>query len=148
MKQYKIEIGGRQFDVKIESVCGEDAVVEVNGKPYDVKFSCEGSDNAAVARRRIAPKTVQAPVAAAQAAPVQNTTPAASASAVKSPLPGVILDVCVAVGDKVAAGTKLAVLEAMKMENVIEAEKAGTVTAVHVSKGNSVLEGEPIVSIE
>ncbi len=64
-----------------------------------------------------------------------------------SPLPGVIIDVNVNVGDAVKAGQQVAVLEAMKMENSIEASQAGTVTAVHVSKGDSVLEGAPIITI-
>ena len=53
----------------------------------------------------------------------------------------------VAVGDKVKAGQKVAVLEAMKMENDIESDFDGTVTAIHVNKGDSVLEGAKIVSI-
>ena len=52
-----------------------------------------------------------------------------------------------AVGDKVKAGDKVAVLEAMKMENDIEAESDGTITAIHVQKGDSVLEGAAIVSL-
>ena len=50
-------------------------------------------------------------------------------------------------GQAVKAGQKVAVLEAMKMENEISAPKDGTVTAIHVNKGDSVLEGAPIVSI-
>ena len=52
------------------------------------------------------------------------------------------------VGDKVQRGQKVAVVEAMKMENDILASKDGTVTAIHVSKGDSVLEGASIISIE
>ena len=58
-----------------------------------------------------------------------------------------IVDITVKVGDAVKAGQKVAVLEAMKMENDIEADHAGTVTAIHVNKGDSVLEGVPIVTI-
>ena len=64
-----------------------------------------------------------------------------------APLPGVIVEVSVKVGDTVKQGQQVAVLEAMKMENAIEAESAGTVTAIHVSKGDSVLEGAPVVTI-
>ena len=91
-----------------------------------------------------APVAAQAP---AQAAPAAAPQPAAAAKDVTSPLPGVILSVNVAVGDKVKAGQKVAVLEAMKMENDIESDFDGTVTAIHVNKGDSVLEGAKIVSI-
>ena len=87
--------------------------------------------------------------APAAAKPAAAPAPAASGAGkqVASPLPGVIIDVNVNVGDAVKAGQQVAVLEAMKMENSIEASQAGTVTAVHVSKGDSVLEGAPIITI-
>ncbi|MBO8480573.1 MAG: biotin/lipoyl-binding protein, partial [Bacteroidetes bacterium] len=66
---------------------------------------------------------------------------------VVSPLPGVVISVDVKVGDAVKRGQKVAVIEAMKMENEILSENDGTVTAVHVSKGDSVLEDAKIVTI-
>ena len=64
-----------------------------------------------------------------------------------SPLPGVILDLKVNVGDQVKAGQTVAVLEAMKMENNINAEHDGVVTAIKVNKGDSILEGAEILLI-
>ena len=64
-----------------------------------------------------------------------------------APLPGVIVEVKVSPGEVVKAGQVVAVLEAMKMENEIQAESDGVVTAVNVSQGDSVLEGAPIVTI-
>ena len=140
MKDYKFKINGNPYEVAIESIEGNIANVTVNGVSYSVEM-----------------EMAAAPVQAAQAAPVQAAVPAAEAApaaapagagkAVTSPLPGVIISINVAVGDKVAAGQKVAVLEAMKMENDIEAETAGTVTAIHVQKGDSVLEGADIVTI-
>ncbi|MBR5072491.1 MAG: biotin/lipoyl-binding protein, partial [Bacteroidales bacterium] len=85
---------------------------------------------------------VPAPAAAAPAA-----APAGPGTDINSPLPGVIIEVSVKEGQAVKAGQKVAVLEAMKMENDIQAEKDGTVTAIHVRKGDSVLEGAKIVTI-
>ena len=66
---------------------------------------------------------------------------------VEAPLPGVIIEVSVKEGQAVKAGQKVAVLEAMKMENEIQAECDGTVTAIHVAKGDQVVEGSKLISI-
>ena len=66
---------------------------------------------------------------------------------IKSPLPGIIISIDVKEGQAVKRGQKLAVIEAMKMENDILSEADGTVTAIHARKGDSVLEGADIVTI-
>ena len=88
-----------------------------------------------------------APAAAAAPAPAAKPAAAGAGKKVVSPLPGVIIEVSVKEGQAVKAGQKVAVIEAMKMENEIAAENDGTVTAIHVSKGDSVLEGADIVTI-
>ncbi len=70
------------------------------------------------------------------------------ANAVKAPLPGVITDILVEVGQEVAAGDNVVVLEAMKMANNLQAEKSGKVTAICVQVGQSVMEDEALVVIE
>ena len=87
------------------------------------------------------------PETAAPAAPAPKPLASGAGKAVTSPLPGVIIAVKVNVGDSVKAGQEVAVLEAMKMENSIEAVQDGTVTAIHVAKGDSILEGAAIVTI-
>jgi biotin carboxyl carrier protein len=67
--------------------------------------------------------------------------------AIKSPLPGIILDISVKPGDIVKLGSRLLVLEAMKMENNIDSDKEGTVLSVSVNKGDSVLEGDTLLII-
>ena len=66
----------------------------------------------------------------------------------KAPLPGVITDILVAVGDEVKAGDNVIVLEAMKMANNLAAEKDGKVTAICVKIGESVMEDDALVVIE
>ena len=88
-------------------------------------------------------------VEAAPTAPVVKPAAASTGkSGVKSPLPGVILDIKVNVGDTVKKGQVIIILEAMKMENNINADKDGKITAINVSKGESVLEGTDLVIIE
>lgn len=142
MKTYKFKINGKDYEVAINSVEGKNASVTVNGADYQVEL-----ENA--------PAVAPAAPAAAPAPAVQATAPAAPAAKpaagpgkkVVSPLPGVIIEVSVKEGQAVKAGQKVAVIEAMKMENEIAAESDGTVTAIHVAKGDSVLEGADIVTI-
>ena len=102
-----------------------------------------------------APAAPAAPVAAPAAAPAApkaapaapKASGAAGAVSVKAPMPGNIMKVNCKVGASVKKGDVLVVLEAMKMENVIEATADGTVTAIKVGKGDSVLEGAPLVII-
>ena len=147
MKTYKFKINGNQYDVAINSVEGKNASVTVNGREYQVELE-EGAA-AAVPAAPVAAPVQSATAQVAPAASAQAPKPAATGAgkAVTSPLPGVIISVKVNVGDVVKAGQEVAVLEAMKMENSIEATHDGTVTAVHVAKGDSVLEGASIVTI-
>ena len=69
-------------------------------------------------------------------------------NAIKAPLPGVITEINVAVGDEVQVGDTVVVLEAMKMANALQAEKAGKVTAICVKVGESVMEDDALVVIE
>lgn len=142
MKTYKFKINGNEYNVAINSLAGGVADVTVNGTPYQVEL-------ADAPAAPVAPAAVTTPVQAAQAtAPAAPAAPAAgSGKPVTSPLPGVIIAVKVNVGDVVKAGQTVAVLEAMKMENDIQAECDGTVTAVKVAKGDSILEGAVIVTI-
>ncbi len=157
MKQYNFKINGNEYNVTINSVDGNVADVTVVAN-YKVEIGAQTAvsvQNAAPAQTA-APAPAPQPAPAAQApapqpAPAAAPAPAPAASGagkpVTSPLPGVIVEISVKVGDAVKAGQQVAVLEAMKMENAIEADHAGTVTAIHVNKGDSVLEGAPIVTI-
>ena len=144
MSNYKFKISGKEYNVTIGSIEDKIAKVNVNGKDYEVELENQPA---------AAPAVAAAPVAAAaQAALAVAAAPAAKPAAgagvkVTSPLPGVIIEVSVKEGQAVKAGQKVAVIEAMKMENEIAATQDGTISAIHVNKGDSVLEGADIVSI-
>ena len=108
--------------------------VTVDGVVYDV--TVEETSNAGAASASAAPvqKPAAKPAAAAPAAPAG----AKGGVSVKAPMPGSIMQVNVAVGDKVKKGAVLCVLEAMKMENEIMAPQDGIVASVEVKKGDSV----------
>ena len=144
MKEYKYKINGNLYNVVIGDIEENIAHVEVNGTHYTVEM--EKKPKAAPA-----PKPVARPAAkpaAAPAAPAAKPAAGGAKSGVKSPLPGVILDIKVNVGDAVKKGQTIIILEAMKMENSINADKDGKIAAINVSKGESVLEGTDLVIIE
>ena len=134
MKEYKYKINGNSYKVTIGDIEDNIAHVEVNGTHYKVEMEKQ-------------PKTAPKP---AVVRPLLNSpaAPSTGKSGVKSPLPGVILDIKVNVGDTVKRGQTIIILEAMKMENNINADKDGKVTAINVNKGDSVLEGNDLVIIE
>ena len=146
MKEYKIKINGNDYNVTIDEVEGNAAKVEVNGTPYNVEFDkplSKPKTISVVNRPAAAPAAGPAPASRPAAAPAAA---AAGGSTVNSPLPGVVLEVKVKDGDKVTKGQVIMVLEAMKMENAIEAPCDGTVT-IKAQKGDSVLEGAPLAII-
>lgn len=144
MKEYKYKINGNVYKVAIGDIEDNIAHVEVNGTPYKVEM--EKAPKATV-KPVVRPVSTSAP--AAPSAPVVKPAAASGGkSGVKSPLPGVILDIKVNVGDAVKKGQVVIILEAMKMENNINADKDGKITAINVNKGDSVLEGTDLVIIE
>jgi len=151
MKEYKFKINGKDYNVEIGEANGKMLSVNVNGKPYEVELAGDAPVISSAAEKSPAAPVISTNVEKSAAAPVISSaaekSPAGPAEKVVSPLPGVIIEVSVKEGQAVKAGQKVAVLEAMKMENEISAPKDGTVTAIHVSKGDSVLEGAPIVSL-
>ena len=142
MQQFKYTITGNISNVTVNNVEDNFAEVEVNGTPYKVQMDKPAKKQMVTLKRPAqAPTTPSGePVVARHAAP-------SSAGAVKTPLPGVILSIDCKVGDVVKRGQKVAVLEAMKMENNINADREGKVIEIKVSKGDSVLEGADIIII-
>lgn len=145
MKEYKYKINGNIYKVGIGDIENGVAEVEVNGTPYKVELE----QKAAPTIKVVTPKPAAAPRTATGEKVIAK--PAAKAAAggspVKAPLPGVVLDINVAVGQEVKASDTVVTLEAMKMENAIKAGVDGKVSAINVAKGDSVLEGAVLLTI-
>ena len=119
MKEYKYKVNGNEYNVAIENIEGNIAHIQLNGVAYDVELPEQ-------------PKAAPA---------------AAGGHVIESPLPGVIKDIFVKVGQQVKADDVVCILEAMKMGNEIHAGVDGTVKSIEVSKEDSVLEGNTIMVI-
>ena len=132
MAEYRYRINGHTYNIEIGAENGGTIEVSVNGKVYTVERQ-EISTTADMALESI---------------PVQKTAALdANTAAVTAPLPGTIISIKVKPGDKVTANQTVAVLEAMKMENEIEAGYAGTVRDVKVAERDTVLEGAVLITI-
>ena len=143
MKEYKYTIDGNKYEVAINEVNDTTAKVTVNGTDYTVEWEKPVEEKPVVKVQPVAakPTAPATPAAKPAAAPV-------SGNAIKTPLPGVIIDVKVAVGDVVKKGQTVVVLEAMKMENNINADRDGKVVALQVAKGDTVADGAALVVLE
>jgi biotin carboxyl carrier protein len=149
MNKYQYKVQGVDYEVEIEEVEGNIAKVNVNGIPFEVELQkpINAAKHPTITRPKVeAPKPV-APTPPPAAAPAQPAAPAGAGSPVKAPLPGTITELKVQVGQQVNVGDVVLVLEAMKMQNNIEAEYAGTVTSITVKQGETVMEGAVLMTI-
>ena len=155
MAKYQYTVKGVDYEVEIQDIEGNIANVTVNGIPFEVemkqpvkagkqkvKLSGEQKESAPTAT----PTATATPAATTTAA--AQPAAAASGKPVVAPLPGTINEIKVKVGDKVNAGDTVVILEAMKMQNNIEAETSGTITSINVNKGDAVMDGDTLVTIK
>jgi len=141
MKEFKYTINGNPYRVEVIKEEDDSVELKVNGTPYTVVLERPHKSKPKITKPAAPPVTPSgAPVIAQQ----KYTGPG---GILRSPLPGIILDVLVKVGDTVKVGDKVLILEAMKMENTIVSEFSGQVKEIKVNKGDSVLEGAELVII-
>ncbi|WP_165021421.1 MULTISPECIES: biotin/lipoyl-containing protein [unclassified Dysgonomonas] len=138
MKTFKYKINGKEYAVAVNKMEDTLAEVEVNGTSYKVELEKKEEE--------VAAPRIQRPVVASS--PAAGKPAGTGAGAIKSPLPGIVIDIMVNVGDQVKKGQTVAMLEAMKMENAINSPLDGKVASISVSTGDSVLEGVVILTIE
>jgi len=142
MKKFKFTINGNDYDVEIVRAEGNIMDVEVNGTSYkvDVHRELPVSKTPTLVRAAIPYERKDEKI--------KKKIVTTTSSSVKSPLPGTITKILVKVGDEVKLGDKLLMMEAMKMENSVLAEKNGTVKAVKVSVGDAVMQNDILLEIE
>lgn len=160
MAKYEYKVKGVDYVVEIQDIEGNIANVTVNGIPFEVEMKQPvkaGKQKVKLSEeRRVKSEEFNSSSSATNASSATSessaptTKPAAAAASGKpvvAPLPGTINEIKVKVGDKVNAGDTVVVLEAMKMQNNIDAETSGTITSINVNKGDAVMEGDTLVTI-
>lgn len=149
MAKYQYKLKGVDYDVEIQDIKGNIANVTVNGIPFEVEVKKQAKAAKPKFHIDSALQVVKPEPKAPAPAKEQLSEPTvAEGSAVTAPLPGTINEIKVKVGDKVSVGDTVVVLEAMKMQNNIEAETVGTIASINVTKGDAVNEGDTLVTIK
>ncbi|UPQ78615.1 hypothetical protein M0M57_13415 [Flavobacterium azooxidireducens] len=146
MKKFNFKINGNNYEVKIDSLEDDLASVQVNGIAYSVELEKKSS----VTKTPKLVRSVAVPTTDSSQSIAKTSNPSApkGGGTIKSPLPGVILKLHVKVGDTVNLSQELITLEAMKMENSIQADKAGVVEAIHFNTNDAVMEGDVLITIK
>lgn len=143
MKKFKFSIQGNEYNVEIVNFEDNIAEIDVNGSAYQVELKHE-------IKTPKTPKLVRIkvePSSEADKAKTSKPSERKGVGVIKAPLPGIILEIKVKVGDLVKIGDTLLIMEAMKMENNIKTDREGKVTAIKINSGDSVLEGDLLVEI-
>ena len=147
MRRYDLTVNDKSFSISVKSFSRERAELEINGTLYQVRIDDIVSDGDPVFHPpaghvvRALDRTTAPPPASAPAAP------AADASTLTAPIPGQILEIFVKEGSSVSAGAPVLKMEAMKMENVISAHASGIVGRIHVRPGDTVNQGQELLTI-
>lgn len=139
MKNFKFIINGNAYQVDVKSLEDNIAHIEVNGTRYDVEIEAK-------VKQTKTPKLMR-PVIAGPPKPKIEKREGGSSTSVIAPLPGNILEILVNPGDIIKKGQKLLIMEAMKMENQVLAEKDGVVESIKVNVGQAVLQGDVLIEI-
>ncbi|MCW3789131.1 biotin/lipoyl-containing protein [Plebeiibacterium sediminum] len=140
MKKFDFTVNGNKYHVEVKDFEDSLATVVVNGTAYEVEVHQE-------VKKTKTPKLVRKEV---ERKPGEGAVPnkATGAGAIKAPLPGNIFSINVAVGDAVKKGDVLLVMEAMKMENNVLAEKDAVVKNIKVAVGDAVLQNDILIEFE
>jgi biotin carboxyl carrier protein len=144
LRRYTIAVDGRPFVVDVEDAPDDRYRVSVDGQSFDVTLD-GGELLAGAAATPNAPHPHRAAAAPRPMAAPRAVARPAGAGVLSAPMPGLILRVSVAAGSRVERGQDIAVLEAMKMENIIRAPMAGEVVELCVQPGDQVGHGQAIV---
>ncbi len=152
MAKYEYKVKGVDYVVEIQDIEGNIANVTVNGIPFEVEMkqpvkSSKQKVKLTDGQNNISASSVASAGSAAGSSSAASSDSASSSKQVVAPLPGTINEIKVKVGDKVNTGDTVVVLEAMKMQNSIDAETSGTITSINVNEGDAVMEGDTLVTI-
>jgi biotin carboxyl carrier protein len=139
MKQFKFTIHGTDYSVDVIGMEENIARLEVNGTPYEVEVHRKVKSSKT-------PKVIAPPVKQPSKPEIEKRD-RGDAHPILAPLPGNIIDIKVAPGDIIEKGQLLMIMEAMKMENQVLADRKGVVEKIAVNVGDAVLQGDTLLQL-
>ena len=165
MRRYTLDISDREFVIDVQELSADQFEVVVGDESYQVTLSsdenlaeavitpglqanADGTPRVSAASKVAKVRKEPSPAAAAAAPAPRKAAGGGGKGAVCAPMPGVILEVSVKAGETVERGQQVAILDAMKMHNVIGAPRAGTIAEVFVEAGQNVDHGAAIVKFK
>ena len=140
MKKFEFTIKGNKYGVHIKEMEDNVAQIEVNGTSYSVELHQE-------VKTSKTPRLVRKDVAKKPGEGTIKKSASGGSILLKAPLPGSIFKILVSEGDEVKKGDNMLIMEAMKMENEIKAEKDGVVKSIKVKLGAAVLQGDVLIEM-
>jgi propionyl-CoA carboxylase alpha chain len=144
-----VTVEGKPYDLaKDWNFGGARVTGTCNGKPFTAQVERHGVWIRVAHNGRRIETMVLSPTAAEYAKLMPYKAPPDTSKFLLSPMPGLLADVAVKPGQVVQAGERLAVIEAMKMENILTAQQDGTVAEVLTAKGESLAVDQPIIRFE
>jgi biotin carboxyl carrier protein len=147
MRKYELSIGDNDYKAEVKEFTEDFARIVVNDIEYEVTLKEFGRKEVTAPRQSERPAASKTPVAPKETKRPVPVGVNGGAEGIRSPLPGLIVDVLVKEGDSVKAGQNMMVMEAMKMENQIQAPHDGTVKKVFVDKGDTVAEDDVLIEL-
>lgn len=139
MKQFKFTINGNDYAVDMIGIEENIARLEVNGTPYEVEIHKKVKSSKT-------PRVIAPPVKEPSKPEIEKRE-RGDAHPIAAPLPGNIIAIKVKPGDILEKGQLLMIMEAMKMENQVLADRKGVVESILVQVGDTVLQGDILVQI-
>lgn len=156
MRRYNLGLGGREFVIDVQELTADSFEVFVGDERYEVTLSGDEDLPEATITPGYQPSADSSPKPSIPIRPAQSnaaarrpvapaTAASGGAATLSAPMPGVILEIFVKAGDVVERGQRIAVLDAMKMHNLIRAPRAATIGEVCVEVGQAVGHGDALV---
>ncbi len=143
----KVKIDQQQYDVEIVDINARPVIAKIGSEVFEVhpaEMEARSQPVSAAALSSVVAAPAPVPTPAPTAAPPPPVS-SGGGKVITAPIPGTIVEIFVSPGDRVEAGKELCSLEAMKMKNAIRATRSGTISAVHVTVGQQVRHGQPLL---
>ncbi|EKF49870.1 glutaconyl-CoA decarboxylase subunit gamma [Thermosipho africanus H17ap60334] len=134
VRKFKVRVNGKEYTVEVEELGGAQSIQSVPTPEPVVENETKSIQTQSTVEEKTAPK--------------QEAAIPTSGAKVVAPMSGIVLKILVSAGQKINSGDKVAILEAMKMENEIISEFSGTVKNVLVKEGDNVDTGQVLIELE